>query len=82
MLRSIDYVAQVAHPQRGLNDPTSWAKAAADAFLSSYGAISGADIGLLQAFQIEKACYEVRYEANNRPGWEWIPLGALERLAQ
>jgi predicted trehalose synthase len=23
----------------------------------------------------------VRYEANNRPEWTWLPLAALERLA-
>ena len=36
----------------------------------------------LDAFELEKACYEVRYEANNRPGWLWLPLAAVERLAR
>ena len=26
--------------------------------------------------EIEKACYEVRYEAANRPDWVWLPLEA------
>ena len=33
------------------------------------------------ALEAEKACYEVRYEANNRPEWTWLPLEALERMA-
>ena len=36
---------------------------------------------MLAAFELEKACYEVVYEANNRPDWIWLPLDALERLA-
>jgi maltokinase len=39
------------------------------------------DEPLVRAFELEKACYEVRYEANNRPDWVWLPLEALERLA-
>jgi maltokinase len=37
------------------------------------------DDGLLRAFELEKACYEVHYEANNRPDWVWLPLAALRR---
>jgi predicted trehalose synthase len=43
--------------------------------------VSGRDQQLLDAFEVEKACYEVRYEANNRPDWVWLPVGALEHLA-
>lgn len=36
---------------------------------------------LLALFLIEKACYEIAYEAGNRPGWVNIPLrGLLELL--
>ncbi|ACV67337.1 maltose alpha-D-glucosyltransferase [Desulfohalobium retbaense] len=35
---------------------------------------------LLEGFLIEKAVYEVGYEANNRPHWIWLPLGGLLRL--
>jgi trehalose synthase-fused probable maltokinase len=31
-------------------------------------------------FELEKALYEVEYEANNRPGWVHIPLAAVRRL--
>jgi predicted trehalose synthase len=38
-------------------------------------------VSLVEAFELEKACYEVRYEASNRPDWLWLPLAAVERLA-
>jgi maltokinase len=81
MLRSIDYSAQVAHRAGALAEPNAWAHEARDAFLEAYAAGSTLDLDLLGAFEIEKACYEVRYEANNRPDWAWLPIGALERLA-
>jgi len=39
-----------------------------------------AERGLLDLFLLEKAAYEVRYEAANRPAWLGIPLGGLVRL--
>jgi len=33
--------------------------------------------GLLALFMLEKACYEVVYEANNRPAWTYIPASGL-----
>jgi len=36
---------------------------------------------LLDLFLIEKAAYEIRYEANNRPAWISIPLGGLDAIA-
>ncbi len=32
---------------------------------------------LLELFVLEKACYELRYELDNRPDWIEIPLGGL-----
>ncbi|MEO6058911.1 MAG: phosphotransferase [Candidatus Limnocylindria bacterium] len=80
MLRSLDYAAHVAHRDRGGPPPGSWLPDARAALLTAYGELSPADERLCAAFEIEKACYEVRYEANNRPDWLWLPLTALERL--
>ena len=35
---------------------------------------------LLTAFQLDKALYEVVYEARNRPTWLTIPTTAVVRL--
>ena len=37
---------------------------------------------LLDLFLLEKAAYEIRYEAANRPAWVGIPLGGLHSIAQ
>ena len=76
ILRSLDYAARTAVRRSGL-DADAWLAEARAAFLGEYG-VSGA---LIDAFELEKACYEIRYEANNRPDWLWLPLAAIERLA-
>ena len=35
---------------------------------------------LLDAFLLEKACYELAYELNNRPGWVAIPIRGILQL--
>ena len=35
---------------------------------------------LLSLFEAEKAFYEMSYELNHRPGWEWIPMRGISRL--
>lgn len=67
-----------------------WSRSASEAFLSGYAASAGeaafwppsADerAMLLEAHLIEKACYELSYELNNRPSWSGIPLRGLLRL--
>jgi maltose alpha-D-glucosyltransferase/alpha-amylase len=42
---------------------------------------SGAESALLDLFLIEKAAYEICYEAANRPTWIGIPLRGLAELA-
>jgi predicted trehalose synthase len=81
MLRSLDYAAQVVARAGGFEEPAAWLPEAREAFLSGYGGVSGRHQQLLDAFEVEKACYEVAYEANNRPDWVWLPVGALEHLA-
>ena len=55
------------------------------AFMSAYGAAMGgrrdpANRALLDLFLIEKAAYEIGYEAANRPTWLRVPLAGLSRL--
>jgi maltose alpha-D-glucosyltransferase/alpha-amylase len=56
------------------------------AFLREYWAASGlhgseAERALLDLFLIEKAAYEIAYEAANRPTWIGVPLAGLSGLA-
>ena len=81
MLRSLDYAAYAAAGESSPSRRSDWVAAARRAFLDGYGGVSQEEEPLLAAFELEKACYEVVYEANNRPDWVWLPLGALERLA-
>ena len=76
MLRSLDYAARTAERETGLAADW-WLSGARDAFLAPLGPI---DHGLLAAFELEKACYEVRYEAGMRPDWLWLPMAAVELL--
>ncbi len=39
-----------------------------------------AEQALLDLFLLEKAAYEIRYEADNRPDWIGIPLGGLDQI--
>ncbi len=64
---------------------------AANAFLAAYREAlasgherpfpEGAEAALLTLFLIEKAAYEIRYEAANRPSWIGIPLAGIEPIA-
>ena len=80
MLRSLDYAARSA--ERGVHadgfGAVAWLAQARRAF---DGGAGGAIGPLTEAFELEKACYEIRYEANNRPDWLWLPLEAVERVA-
>ena len=81
MLRSFDYAWQLAH---GEPDTKMWTKNARDAFLEGYSseiALTDADSEVLDVLQIEKALYEVEYEAKFRPNYLGVPLAALEVLA-
>ena len=54
------------------------------AFLDGYAASAGRDprqdSALLTALQLDKALYEIVYEARNRPTWLSIPTDAVVRL--
>jgi maltokinase len=86
MLRSFDYAARhqlVAHPDRvALELPArDWVRRNTDAFCAGYTEASGVDprghAAALRALEFDKAIYEVRYEARNRPSWLPIPLDSL-----
>ncbi|MFP5322346.1 MAG: maltokinase N-terminal cap-like domain-containing protein [Acidimicrobiia bacterium] len=94
MLRSFHYAAEVArHEREDAEDVASlvadWQDRARTRFLEGYFATDGIDDILpdeastqllLQAFELDKAVYEVAYETAYRPSWVGIPLGAIRRL--
>ena len=70
-----------------LDDWERWTRSAfLDAYAEAIRPISGFVLDstqaalLLKAFTLEKACYELRYELDNRPDWIEIPLGGLCEL--
>ena len=83
MLRSLDYVGGTREHEGA--DAGAWVRGAREAFLDGYAGTDGATdprtLGpLLAAFELDKAMYEVVYEARNRPDWLAIPLTAVRRL--
>ncbi len=69
-----------------------WQRAAGDAFVAGYREsaaaapflpLTPADFDtLLEAFVIEKATYELRYELNHRPAWLRIPLRGVAEILE
>jgi maltokinase len=68
---------------------TEWVERNRTAFLEGYvegrieeggGPLSADEQALIDAYEADKAVYEVLYEARNRPTWLDIPLGAIERI--
>jgi maltokinase len=86
MLRSFDYAARHQVPEHAGSEwvPSAardWVQRNQAAFCAGYAQAGGADpvknATLLRALILDKAVYEVVYEAKNRPGWVHIPLGAI-----
>jgi maltokinase len=86
MLRSFDYAARhqlIGHPDQAARGDVArdWVRRNADAFCAGYAEAGGLDPTanrvLLRALQLDKAVYEVLYEARHRPSWLSIPLDSL-----
>jgi predicted trehalose synthase len=87
MLRSIGYAAARASVETGWG--VRWEAAAREEFLAGYRLVAGdapfvpaapgAFAGAVAVFELEKAAYEIVYEANHRPGWLAIPLRGFVR---
>ncbi len=68
----------------------AWRQAAGRAFLHAYRTTWQAEAGVpptgaataLDVFLVEKAAYEIAYEANNRPAWLGVPLRGLAAVAE
>lgn len=71
MVRSFGYARAVG----GFD--AAWERERVEALLDGYGAHPSP---LLDAYVVDKACYEVVYELGNRPGWVEIPLNAVRNL--
>ena len=89
MLRSFDYAAGQllgADPDpEALARARDWTRRNQQAFLAGYrehspGALPSDSLPL-RLFVLDKACYEVLYEARNRPDWLPLPLRAVAALA-
>jgi maltokinase len=89
MLRSFDYAARhqlVTRPDAAGLAPRAadWVRRNGDAFCAGYAAAGGIDPAansvLLRAMLLDKAVYEVIYEARNRPTWVPIPLESIAEL--
>ena len=89
MLRSFEYAARhqlLTHPDAAGLAPraSDWVRRNGDAFCAGYAAAGGLDPAensvLLRALLLDKAVYEVGYEARNRPTWVSIPLESIAEL--
>ncbi len=84
MLRSFDYVSGSLAQREPPVDARAWAADAREAYLDGYASIAGDVLRefaeLLTAFELDKAVYEITYEARHRPSWIPIPRAAVGRL--
>jgi maltokinase len=86
MLRSFDYVAHhqlMGRPDAEELGPTAgeWVQRNQEAFCVGYASAGGMDPQanevVLRALMLDKAVYEVVYEARHRPAWLPIPLDSI-----
>ncbi len=86
MLRSFDYAARhqlLGHPDEKRLRPVAevWVERCQASFCAGYAHGGGMDplanAVLMRALMLEKAVYEVLYEARHRPAWMPIPLESI-----
>ncbi|SKA30430.1 maltose alpha-D-glucosyltransferase [Consotaella salsifontis] len=98
MLRSFDYAAYAAFDHAGPAEEAAlqrmfdmagvWRDDATRTFLASWSEASGIDAEeegnarLLDLFLLQKAFYELKYEAASRPAWLSIPLRGIISLLE
>ncbi|HEV8472030.1 MAG TPA: sugar phosphotransferase [Methylomirabilota bacterium] len=91
LLRSLAYAAATAARDGDAQWTAAWEPAARAAFLAGYReaagdapflpSLAGGFDAAVAVFEVEKAAYEIVYEANNRPDWIEIPVGGLVRAS-
>jgi len=73
--------------EKAIAELQAWQALTRETFIRAYAeAMKGSGLfdsfddvrGLLDLAELEKALYELRYEANNRPDWLHIPLSGLK----
>lgn len=81
MIRSFSYAAGAAEISGKPSTFTiPWANTASELFMKGYGTLTSSETVLLKALLLDKALYEVIYEARYRPRWLKIPIRAIAEI--